>query len=808
MATSNNRNPLIKVIQTLRGNFPEPKTVKTKPQSEKFNISTARRNEILSKGIEFTAGDRTKGSLGFSAVESMVRSIFTKTSEKTIENKQILKLFTDIDKGCRLIVASIFSPTDLSQSTIPVVTTHPSLPAQNQATFREKATDFFQKRLNLKTMCPKWTHKALFTSGATVLAAIPVEAYNKMLDRAAASLGTESFTVQDLASLISGVSIYNFSSTVAGVESFTKEIDNPHRKFSVQKPNGMSEANFQRFVHDVIGVESLNLTDQMAVLKSGNAYAEVQKSRRSKLHSQMTSNMTAIPHVTTEHVTGNPIFMDIPAESVALFYPPSDPENPIAAIVMLDENGVPLQSSALMGTKNGMSFNGNNSGTDTSAFTDIANAYGMQSGGIATQTDQATIYDLYQTVVSSYILERAGKAGFDAVDIGTVDSVFRCMFHRFMSKKLTRLLLIPKEYFTYYAYEVDERGVGISRLEGIKMFLAMRMYVLVAHTLAAIDGATNKRNVEVTFTDDAMVSQEMVYDRIVANIIEKSGMNFNTVDLGNIQSDISRRGITFKGNNIPGFQQFDISNQADTRTNQFNFDPDLLGYYDKQINNGMRIPASALQSLDENEYARSLTTTNLFYSMDISMDQDVAVEKISEFLRIYARYSEEFRTLVSECLPNRKNKDLATDGTVGNSDYDITVDQIIDSLRIELPAVNLAPTKSQFEILESMTTSVVNMINSVLPDGIAGDDDASKAAVSALRSYLIQKNLQEIMASSGMREYHLPMQDMSSSLSDIKQLRSALASMGNGILATDALKSNPPDDSAGTDSAPTDVAGY
>lgn len=803
MADSNNRRSILNVLKTLRGTQPVPKSVKTKPQQDNYTVSSERRNKILSHAIEATAGETTRGSLGFGAVESLVRSVFSNSGNKTIENKQILKIFTDIDKGCRLIVASQFSPTDLSRSTIPITFDAPALPPENMADLNARATDFFEKRLNLKTMGPKWTHKALFTAGATVLTAIPVESYRAMLD-SVSSMGTESMSVSQIATVVAAKSLYDFTNDVAGVESFTKHVIDTPAAMNIFKPEGFTDANFSKFVRDVIGTEALDFTDQTTVLKSADIHRSAQSTKRARRRAALNQTTSIVPHTSTETVTGNPIFMDIPMEAVALLFPPSDPENPVAAIVLLDENGVPVLSSTLMSEKQGFTYG--NDDYSKSAFTDISNAYGLQSGMSTTPMDMATIYDLYQTVVSSYVLDRAGKAGFDAVDIGTVDSVFRCMFHRFLAKKQTRVLLIPKEFFTYYAFEVDERGIGISRLEGIKMFLSLRMYVLTAHTLAAIDAATNKRDVEVTFTDDAMVSQEGVYERIVQNIVKKSSMGFDTVDLNSIQSDISRRGISLKGNNIPGFQQFDISNRPDTRGSQFNFDPDLLGYYDKQINNGMRIPASALQSLDENDYARSLTTTNLFYAMDISMDQDVVVEKLSDFLQIYGRYSEEFRAIVENCLPNKSEKDIAGDGSISKEATGLSVDAIIDSLKIELPAVNLAPTKSQFEILDSMTNSVNSLINAVLPDGIAGDSKEAGAAITALRAHLVQKNIQDLMSSSGMRDYALPNQDLVASLSDIKKFRAALISAGLGIAATDNITEAKP--TTDTDDTSTTVSGY
>jgi hypothetical protein len=342
---------------------------------------------------------------------------------------------------------------------------------------------------------------------------------------------------------------------------------------------------------------------------------------------------------------------------------------------------------------------------------------------------------------------------------------------------------------TYMSFDKDQNGYGISRLNKIKFNLGMKMAIQVSKVMATIKAAMDKRKIEVTFPENLLENPEAILRGVMQQYVAKNIIDFS-IDPGSVQSQIVDKSISIKGQGIPGLESFDVTNEPDTRSGNLDTDTGMMEYIDKAIINGLGVPAAAMNSLDDAEYARSVTTTNLFFAMEVSIDQDKVVASVSDLLQKYALYSEEFYNELIKIIPQ-----LATQtGKKGNSSTDetsadlddkdappfpehYTVQSLIETMGISLPKPNVAPSKTQFEALDGMIASITTMVNNQYPDELAGSDDTLKPAIALLRAKLIAVNVRMYLDSSGITGIHLPETSFTAELKELTELNDALSNL-------------------------------
>jgi hypothetical protein len=318
---------------------------------------------------------------------------------------------------------------------------------------------------------------------------------------------------------------------------------------------------------------------------------------------------------------------------------------------------------------------------------------------------------------------------------------------------------------------MDQNGYGVSRLDRIKFNLGMKMAVQVSRVLASIKSAMDRRRIEVKFAENLMENPEAVFQDVIREYVNKSTMSFS-IDPNVIQSQIADKSVSIKGTDIPGMEAFDLTNEPDARNSSVDFDPDILAYVDKAIMNGLHVPPATMNSLGEDEYARSVATTNLFFSMDVSIDQDIIIKCVSDLLRKYAKYSESFRKALAEELPSLD--DSGTNKKENKKQLDFDIDELINQLSIALPKPNIAPSKAQFEALDAMITSITNMVTAIFPDDLAGGDDSLSPVIRMLRAKFISTNIRAYLDTSGISGVDVPETNFASMLKDVAQLMDGL----------------------------------
>ena len=152
--------------------------------------------------------------------------------------------------------------------------------------------------------------------------------------------------------------------------------------------------------------------------------------------------------------------------------------------------------------------------------------------------------------------------------------------------------------------------------------------------------------------------------------------------------------------------QVDVQNSGGQSTR---VDDQTLEQLNNLIVSQLDVPPSALNQLNEPEYARSLVVGNLFFAKKITRYQRIWRSLIDKFIRTYTLVDPVFRaalrkkialygkTPVKEKLPPKVAKLKMENPNMYSGELDDLADLILSRVKSNLPKPNIVVDKPQFE---------------------------------------------------------------------------------------------------------------
>lgn len=783
---------LFNMMKRIRGefDFKIPETTQISPTRDLIDQTT--RTKLLTRINEITANHRTAAISNPMGIYGLVHDSSVRERNKRAENRRILKINPDVAKAARLMIASCFSPTDLNCTEIKITVDDDGISGEQKELVEKKITEFYQKRLDLVTEAPEWAYEFGYEAGAVIMATIPLESLEAKIDES----GTESLATS-ITKLSDSRSMFNFSAPLtlnikeeeAAIESFfvtnAEDLYKTKEKPDIaKKKTPTAHEKVKSFIDSVLAKEALSFSDNPEILLGSRTLKKKTNKKVNDALGSFYGNSTSgqlgsikIPDDTSKDRIGEPVVIKLPTEAVTIIHTPGDPSDHQGYLVLLDLHGNPVDSSKDDLDPHTSFRNANDRSTDI--FRQVYDAYGLTSSSASITND--TMNRLYNEIVRTHLNKRLKKSGFGAFTMVENDAMMRCMFSRFVAAQGTRILFIPAPLVSYMYITLDETGYGQSELENVKHTLGLQTAIRISRVMASIKAAMDKRKIEAKFDPKMMESPEAMLATIGREYVNKNTMHFST-DPNDIQGQMAAKSLSVILSGIPGMEDFSITNEPDDRSGSFNFDDGVYKDLKDDVISGLRIPPAAMNNIGEDEYARSVTTTNLFFNMDVGIVQNTIKEVISNFLRNYGFWSKDLRALIADILkPKNDETPVAPDiddKTSGESGETVDlVDKVIMSIQMALPKPNVAPSKTQFEAFEAMVNAITGMVNAILPDELVGVDDQMTPALHLIRGRIISDNIKAYLASSGMSGIEVPTSDFSPYYSEIGTTLDALKNL-------------------------------
>ena len=498
---------------------------------------------VLSKLLKPKETDRSGLSDSVNVVYPSVDQISKLIMTRVEDSENTFKLFPDIELAAQIIISSILSPKDMVKTKLNFRFDSVRYPATMTAKILEILREEMVINYRLEDELYEILRDALFRGGSHPKIVLPEAAVDQLIN-SSETMAIESIHETGLFKDIKDESMQSLGilgtpteqedKRVLSLESmlgYTPKAHYDEHLFVSKQPMPEDEvANVQELVK--LAKSHTRVTDNYQVFKLPEVI-ESQRTRkiaeltRSRLHVAMESsgkekvsprrlyNMlyksspsdyvpyTQIPsaHALKRRSIGRPLIINPPCESIIPVYVPGDYSKHIGYFIAVGADGNPVsldsvvtefaQSLSATGT------NGQNTASASTVLTDRAKK-NILSDNYTPVIDRLS--DIYSEIYEKDLMERLSRGiyGHMEVGLGRNTELSRIMLARAWKGKYTRLVYVPVEYTTYFAFNYHRNGVGRSYLDDLSTVIGMRAMVLFSSIWARVRSSISGVKAHVT----------------------------------------------------------------------------------------------------------------------------------------------------------------------------------------------------------------------------------------------------------------------------------------------------------------------
>ncbi|MCK9517249.1 MAG: hypothetical protein M0Q87_14600, partial [Ottowia sp.] len=519
-----NQESLKNVIKLVNSgkSYPALQLVKSSPE-------TAALISKLVKPVERGDFDLKDKKSHYNLNHSQLKDISESIKSRIKDNENIALLFPDIELAIQILVSSILSPKDMVKTDIIYRTREPILPSEITMKLIDIVTNHIEGYYGLKDDLAEILRDSLFTTGSYIKTIIPESAVDEIIN-SNQEISTES--ISEL--FVSGNKTINLgilgnpgtANKRPALERFiysdrTLNYD-PIVKMTDETPKGKTEVSLEHLeVTDNYKllklpkvIEAANKNKIKKIIKSKNIGLESNKLNNVQLGNivyknpkQGTDTFVVIPgkaNVKRKSI-GRPLTLRLPSEAVIPVYIPGDESKHIGYFVLVDEDGNPLTMDANSEFVDGLSSMTNLQGH---AQNQSLSSMLIQKAkrNLVSMNDQPTldhVTKVYANIVETDLIERLNNGIYGKnVAISDNEEIYRIMLARSLATKFTRLIYIPAELTTYFAFKYFSNGVGKSMLDDLKFLTSLRAIMLLSKVMAMTKSAINNTHVNITLDED------------------------------------------------------------------------------------------------------------------------------------------------------------------------------------------------------------------------------------------------------------------------------------------------------------------
>jgi len=279
-----------------------------------------------------------------------------------------------------------------------------------------------------------------------------------------------------------------------------------------------------------------------------------------------------------------------------------------------------------------------------------------------------------------------------------------------------------------------------SLVEKMKYLLALRTTLIVSKVMAAIRNAKDQKVIELELNENDL-NVEQTLDVVKNMYIKKHSPKFYN-DPEMVARNIVANSLSIIPRNMPGTKNT-MTVSTEHRDPGIRMpDDELLTSLTNMTSLGYGVPPSALNQLNETEYARSVATNNLFFSNKIRCIQREIKKYNNKFGRNYVKYSSYIFT---------KIKGILEKGDVKN--IDDTMKKVVYSIEIDLASPSVSTSKAQFEELRAYLEMIETVMEKLFsPDLLSTPDPQTKDLLNTLRAQIKAELIRDFVSVLGLQE--------------------------------------------------------
>ena len=744
-------------------------------------------------------------------IGTYLEQVSDETHSKAEEITQLTTVTPELKVAKRVYVATMMSPTDLQTNTVNITMNYEGISNEVKNEILEKLNNFFNNEHHLAQKMARWLRTAGFETGSQSILVLPkheLDVQNVIAD----AMSAEDLKIREAAKSLRD-SVNNSDESLSALIALEGMKDVPKESrfitdqldvlldseitcalesldaatfFAEHKDGFTDKDDTGKVIEKVSSIEELTSKIKKGTLTllrgDGNAVqisrdvSKIKKgsTKNSEILSQLLKDAKAqftgfdpnnpyasqaadVPCYTisdTPKVGDDdlPVVIELPADAVIPVCAPRDNQNHIGYFVVLDENGQPIS--------------GKNTYFKTNS-TDVTNRLAMQAArgiyGNATLTSFSELTnnpqmmlqqmsDVFAVAVNKLLESKLNKAGLTGLDVNLHNAVGKAMFLNLLSKNKIRMIFVPEPMMVYYRFDHRENGTGKTLIEDASEMLALRTTLVVAKMMAEVDNATLHRTIEVDI-DEKDTNPLQTMQMVLREALSKYAPSFST-EVQTAAESLVNRNITIRPKNMAGLpNDLNVNIEKSYGSSQAP-NSELLDKLNNWIGLLMGgLPASLLNQLGENEFSRSVATTNMYFANNIQECQTQIKPHNKKYIVNYVSCSSHLLGLIRDALGSEKKN--PPDHLKENQTRDIKdeklekqIKDIVMSLEVNLPPPQMAAKKAHFEEITAFSDAVEKIIEKVFADDIVVDDNL-KGSMGMIRAIITSKVLREFLPKLG-----------------------------------------------------------
>lgn len=756
----------------------------------------------------YNRNDRAQDQLG---TGGYLRRISDETAANVTDSSNLYQLLPDTELAEQILVSSILAPKDMVTVELNFNVNSPKIPLEISGPMLAIVEDFFTKAYKIPALLPKILSDALFKRGSYPMLILPESSIDEIIN-ASGQVGMEDLHQQDPFKLSVGI-LGN------SVDSLGQNI--PRRKTSVSMESARDilssrVGTYNPSVNTKGGKDKrvdlkVLVSDNPDILKAPFLYARVRSqavSQRLGLGMESRADMSRSDiegsfykprqHSVREVMSlktanqvgratvGHPLVMRLPSESIIPVHVPGSPEEHVGYFVLLDATGNPLNKANKADYYNDLGHNLQANRELASQLTAQATraVEGWRDATSAGTVEEST--RMYATIVEQDLIARLKNGLYnDTVEIARPLEVYRIMLARTFANMTTQLLYVPVELVSYIAFDYNQYGVGQSLLENNKILASLRVSMMLANTMSAIDNSVAHTGLNITLDPDDPDPSSTV-EKLVHNYVNTRRASYplgasSPVDIINF---LQNAGVDIHVSGNPAYPEtrMDVEDRSRSIVEPNN---DLEESLKKRYLMSLGLSPESVDNSYNVEFATSIVSSNLLLTKRVILYQDMFTEMLSDFFRKYISQSGEMRETLMQCIKNSQRSVEAAAGEAGGDGLpqqkaEEVTDEIIEdwyrefvtSLAVTLPRPDNITIERQMEAYDKYVEALEKVVEAYLSseflDGTALGEQADhvdtvKAAILAYfkRKWLNENNVMpELLDLITFKEEDHPMLDL------------------------------------------------
>lgn len=728
--------------------------------------------------------DQVASGMTQAGVDQISRSIMNRIDD----NENVFKLFPDIKLASQIVVSSILSPKDMISSELIFRVKDSALPPALTNKMVQIIKGAMEKDYGLQDELSHILQKALFETGSCVKVAIPEAAVDQVINSGSkitveTMVDTELFEDRSLSKPrhfgFLGPSKREKSGQLTLESLFGKKESNYDTSFI--KTEEMQEAineHADLFHGDKmvnLMTETIHVTDNYQLLKMPKLISTVNKqkiaaltnndlqedSRRfqfamESMSNKITStelrgmlykdpNRAYTPYAKipgrdnlTRKSVGRPMIIELPSEAAIPVHVPGEYSRHIGYFVPTDFDGNPITlSSQVDDIGNGMSSmaQGGQAGQSLSQMLTERAAKNLADTNNVPVIDRAA--GLYSKLIEADILQRLLNGSYGRkLQVGQSNDIYRIMLARSLKGQMTRLVYIPAEYVTYFAFDYHRNGVGKSYLDDLANITSMRAMLLFSGVMAKVKSSIPTTTVNVNFDErdpDPLKTLEKSKHLIVKARQQYFPHGLNRVV--QLTNWIQAAGIqmTFSGHpKLPNTKfEFETSNTQH---------PEPSMELDEQLRHWtymhFGLSPETVDAAAKTEFATTIEQNSVLFSRRIKILSDLFSKMLTDWVVKVSRSDqnivddlfaiiEEYREGVATRLTDEE-KTLVQENPAGFVSY--ITESFFDLLEVDLPKPETTKAANLQTAFDQESTRLDNALKFIITEGVIPPEFAGKAS--------------------------------------------------------------------------------